>query len=41
MHDVALAEQLWSATGLHHMMKGVSIDGAEPVGLNPNIRFYR
>eukprot|EP00775_Hariotina_reticulata_P005312 gene5312-5547_t len=41
MHDVALADQLWRASGLQHIMAGVSIDDAVPVGLNPNIRFYR
>jgi hypothetical protein len=41
MQDAALAEQLWSATGLKHTMAGVTVDGMVPIGLNANIRFYR
>ncbi|WIA33534.1 hypothetical protein OEZ86_006658 [Tetradesmus obliquus] len=41
MQDPALAQQLWSATGLQHTMAGVTVDGMAPIGLNPNIRFYR
>lgn len=41
VQDPALAEQLWSATGLQHTMAGVTVDGLVPIGLNANIRFYR
>jgi hypothetical protein len=41
MQDAALAEQLWSATGLKHTMAGVTVDELVPIGLNANIRFYR
>jgi hypothetical protein len=41
MQDPALAEQLWSATGLKHTMAGVTVDGMVPIGLNANIRCYR
>jgi hypothetical protein len=37
-----LAAQLWDATGLHKACSGLVLeDGSRPVGLNPNIRFYR
>lgn len=41
MHDPGLAEQLWRVAGLERVMAGVQVDGLVPVGLNPNIRYYR
>eukprot|EP00878_Enallax_costatus_P004211 GHUV01004441.1.p1 GENE.GHUV01004441.1~~GHUV01004441.1.p1 ORF type:complete len:263 (+),score=95.62 GHUV01004441.1:156-944(+) len=39
--DPALAEQIWTATGLKETLAGVTVDDMVPVGLNPNLRFYR
>ena len=40
MEDPALAEQLWSGTGLCDALRGVEVEGAAAVGLNSNIRIY-
>lgn len=53
VHDVGLAERLWSTTGLAHVVTGleggpqkkldelVMLWGGEVCGLNPRIRVYR
>ncbi len=38
--DPSLAQKLWNA-GLEKLFKDITIEGKLPVGLNPNIRFYR
>jgi hypothetical protein len=38
--DPCLAQKLWNA-GLEKLLKDITIEGKLPVGLNPNIRFYR
>lgn len=39
--DPALADQIWTATGLNETLVGTTVDDMVPVGLNPNLRFYR
>lgn len=39
--DAALAQQLWTGTGLEDVLDGVRLGGRRAVGLNPNIRVYR
>lgn len=39
--DPELANQLWTATGLRDTLQGVTVDDRVPIGLNPNLRFYR
>jgi hypothetical protein len=39
--DEAYAQQLWESTGLWEMCQGIEFEGKSPVGLNPNLRFYR
>ena len=41
VQDEALAQQLWSCTGLREIFADVDIDGWKAVGLNPNIRVYK
>lgn len=40
MTDPALAESMWEA-GLKKIFDDIKLPGKAPVGLNPNIRFYR
>lgn len=39
--DAAFAQHFWEASGLQQVCQHLRIDGARPVGLNPNIRIYR
>lgn len=42
VEDPAYAQQLWDALGLRRLFAGRdTATGGEPVGLNPNLRFYR
>jgi hypothetical protein len=41
MQDQGIADQLWGVCGLGRVMQGIEVDGLQPAGLNPNIRFYR
>lgn len=41
VHDAVLAQRLWADTGLKQVLAGVELDGLQPVGLNPQLRFYR
>lgn len=41
VNDQALADQLWVSTGLAQALRECNLDGAQPVGLNSNLRFYR
>ena len=41
VQDERLAETLWRATGLCHVCASLADEIGEPVGLNPNLRFYR
>lgn len=41
IQDEAWADTLWSSLGLQGTLGRDPLTGAEPVGLNPNLRFYR
>eukprot|EP00891_Asterochloris_glomerata_P004369 jgi/Astpho2/4369/Aster-08066 len=41
VQDEALAQQLWSCTGLQEVFADVDLEGWQAVGLNPNIRVYK
>ncbi len=41
MHNEALADRLWQATGLHALFENLALGSARAVGLNPNLRFYK
>lgn len=41
LQDAQLARQLWQASGLQAVFQGITVEGMQAVGLNPNIRLYR
>lgn len=41
VQDEALAQQLWSCTGLQEVFADVDLEGWQAVGLNPKIRVYK
>ena len=41
IEDPAFAEQLWSGTGLKHLVESNNSWGGDVCGLNPRIRIYR